>query len=159
MPDASWVSRWGESAPKLRSLLRIMAAFGFMQVGSAKLFAFPGPLVPGGTPVKLVSWLGLAGVLETFGGALLFVGLFARPIAFVLAGEMAVAYFWKHAPRGFWTVLNAGQPALLYCFIWLYLSAADGGPWSVDAIRRSSREARQSPEPMARLDSRGLPGD
>jgi putative oxidoreductase len=140
MTDDGLTVRWRAAAPKLQSILRIMAAFVYMQVGSAKLFAFPGPMAPGGTAVKLVSWLGLAGVLETFGGALMLLGLYTRPVAFLLAGEMAVAYFWRHAPRSFWVMLNAGQPAVLYCFIWLYLSAAGGGPWSLDALRDRSRE-------------------
>lgn len=86
-------------------------------------------------PVPLGSLLGLAGVLETFGGALLLVGLFTRPVAFLLAGEMATAYFLAHAPRGFWPILNGGEVAVLFCFIWLYLAAAGGGSWSLDALR------------------------
>jgi putative oxidoreductase len=75
-------------------------------------------------------------VIEVIGGTLLFLGLFTRPVAFVLAGEMAIAYFHGHAPNGFWTVLNQGTPAVLYCFVFLYLSAAGPGPWSLDAKRR-----------------------
>jgi putative oxidoreductase len=80
----------------------------------------------------------LAGVLETFGGLLLLLGLFTRPVAFVLAGEMAVAYFMAHAPRGFFPLLNKGEPAVLYCFLFLYLAATGPGPWSLDALRRRS---------------------
>jgi putative oxidoreductase len=76
-----------------------------------------------------------AGFLETFGGLLLLVGLFTRPVAFLLSGEMAFAYFIGHAPQGFWPVLNQGHPAVLFCFLFLYLSAAGGGPWSLDAAR------------------------
>jgi putative oxidoreductase len=83
--------------------------------------------------------MGVAGVLEAFGGALLLLGLFTRPVAFLLAGEMAVAYFMAHAPRGFWPILNGGELPALYCFLFLYLAAAGGGPWSVDAAR-SRRE-------------------
>ena len=79
-------------------------------------------------------WIGA--VLELVGGALLLAGLFTRPVAFILAGEMAVAYWQFHAPNGFWPVVNQGQPAVLYCFIWLYLSAAGPGPWSLDALRK-----------------------
>jgi putative oxidoreductase len=79
--------------------------------------------------------MGLGAVLEVFGGALLLLGLFTRPVSFLLAGEMAVAYFQFHAPRGFWPTLNDGVPAVLYCFLWLFFSAAGAGPWSLDARR------------------------
>lgn len=136
--DPDLVSRWRSWAPHLLSLVRIMAAFLFMQYGTAKLFAFPGALMPGGGTVEVVSLLGLAAILETFGGALLLVGVFTRPIAFLLAGEMAVAYFKGHAPHGFWPILNHGEPAVFFCFLWLYISAAGPGPWSLDAMRRPS---------------------
>jgi putative oxidoreductase len=139
MSDLTLASRWRDWAPYLRSLLRILAAFLFMQVGTAKLFAFPAAVMPNGGTVQLVSLLGLAGILETFGGGLVLLGLFTRPVAFVLAGEMAVAYFYGHAPRGFWPVLNQGSPAVLFCFVWLYLSAAGAGPWSLDALRTRRR--------------------
>jgi putative oxidoreductase len=120
-------------APWLQSVLRIVAAFLFIQFGTAKLFAFPGPLMPGGAaaPAWTVPWF--AGVLETFGGGLVLLGLFTRPIAFVLSGEMAVAYFLAHAPRGFWPVLNEGTMAVLFCFVFLFIAAAGPGPWSLDA--------------------------
>src|SRR5947199_372677 len=118
------VARWSTWAPQLRSVLRIFAAFTFMQFGTAKLFAFPGAIMPGGGTAPVVSLVGLASILESFGGALLLVGLFTRPVAFLLAGEMAVAYFIGHGSHGFWTVLNQGTPAVIYCFVWLYLSAA-----------------------------------
>ncbi len=86
----------------------------------------------------LASLAGVAAILEAFGGALLLLGLFTRPVAFLLSGEMAVAYFIGHAPQGFWPILNQGHPAILFCFVWLYLSAAGPGPWSVDAVRRPS---------------------
>src|SRR5438132_548663 len=127
------VARWSTWAPQLRSVLRIFAAFTFMQFGTAKLFAFPGAIMPGGGTAPVVSLVGLASILESFGGALLLVGLFTRPVAFLLAGEMAVAYFIGHGSHGFWTVLNQGTPAGIYCFVWLYLSAAGAGPWSLDA--------------------------
>lgn len=125
---------WRSWAPRFLSLLRIAAAFMFMQPGTMKLFAFPVGMPNGGT-VPLVSELGLAGVLETIGGAFLLIGLFTRPIAFIVAGEMAVAYFQAHFPHGFWTIINGGQAAVFYCFLWLYLSAAGPGPWSLDALR------------------------
>lgn len=136
MNDSGLLPRWRSSAPYLLSLLRVVAAFLFMQPGTAKLFAVPAAIMPGGGTVPIVSLLGVAGILEAFGGLLLLVGLFTRPVAFVLAGEMAVAYFMGHAPRSFWTVVNQGMPAVLFCFIWLYLSAAGPGPWSFDALRQ-----------------------
>jgi len=136
-------ARWRSSAPYLQSILRIVAAFLFMQFGSAKLFAFPAAILPNGGTVPLsdalTTQIGLAAVLELVGGALLLVGLFTRPVAFVVAGEMAFAYFIGHAPHGFWPVVNQGTPAILFCFVWLYLSAAGAGPWSLDArLRRGS---------------------
>ena len=117
----------------LRSLLRIVAALLFMAHGTQKLFAWP--IDEPRDPAPLLSLMGVAGVLETFGGALLLLGLFTRPVAFLLAGEMAVAYFMSHAPRGFWPILNGGELPALYCFVFLYLAAAGGGPWSIDAAR------------------------
>ncbi len=128
-------SRWRSWSPHLLTLVRIVAAFLFIQVGTAKLFAFPGAIMPGGGTASLGSLPGIAGVLETFGGLLLLLGLFTRPVAFLLSGEMAVAYFYGHAPQGFWPVLNQGTDAVFYAFLWLYLSAAGAGPWSLDALR------------------------
>ena len=91
---------------------------------------------PNGGTAAFGSQIWIGGALEVFGGALLLVGLFTRPVAFLLSGEMAVAYFQFHFPRGFWPVVNMGVPAVLYCFVWLYLSAAGPGPWSLDALRR-----------------------
>jgi putative oxidoreductase len=121
---------WG---PRLLSLLRIVAGLMFMTHGLQKLFAWPANEPQ--QPVDLISLMGLAGVLETFGGFLIVVGLFTRPVAFVLAGEMAVAYFKAHAPQGFWPLLNHGEPPVLYCFLFLYLAAVGGGVWSLDALR------------------------
>ena len=129
------IERWSSWAPQLHSLLRIVAAFLFIQFGTMKLFAFPIGVPPDGGTVPLISQVGLGAVLELVGGALMLVGLFARPVAFVLAGEMAVAYFQFHAPGGFWPAANGGVPAALYCFVWLYFSAAGAGRWSVDAAR------------------------
>jgi len=136
MPDESIVTRWRSWAPQLLSVLRIVAAFLFIQFGTGKLFALPGPLMPGGGTVPVTSLAGVAGVIEAVGGLLILLGLCTRPVAFVVAGEMAVAYFKAHAPSGFWPVLNGGHPAVLFCFIWLYLSAAGPGPWSIDALLR-----------------------
>lgn len=125
---------WSSAAPRLKSVLRIVAAFMFILAGTSKLFAFPVGIPGGGTvPVMSQPWIG--GVLEVFGGGLMFLGLFTRPVAFILAGEMAVAYFQFHYPKSFWPTVNNGVPAVLYCFIWLYFSAAGAGPWSIDARR------------------------
>ena len=120
-------------SPRLLSVLRIVAALLFIQHGTSKYFGFP-MAGPGG-PVPLMSQAGLAGVLEIVGGTLLLLGFFTRPVAFVLSGEMAVAYFTAHAPRGLYPLTNGGEVAVLFCFIFLYLAAAGGGPWSVDAAR------------------------
>ncbi len=135
MTAPSIVTKWPTRAPYLLSVLRIVAAFLFMQFGTAKLFAFPAAIMPSGGTVPFASLLGIAGTLETFGGLFLLLGLFTRPVAFIVAGEMAIAYFHGHAPHGFWPVLNQGHPAILFCFTWLYLSAAGPGPWSLDAKR------------------------
>jgi len=149
MHDASLASRWRSRAPELLSVLRIITAFLFMQVGTAKLFAFPAAVMPGGgtAPVGSLAWY--AGVLETFGGALILVGLFTRPVAFILSGEMAIAYFHGHAPQGLWPVLNGGGPAISFCFLFLYLSAAGAGPWSLDALRSGRHDSLDRPRPSS----------
>ena len=131
--DGPIPQRW---APYLQSVLRIVVAFLFIAHGTQKLFGFPSA-EPRAT-VALMSLYGLAGVLETFGGLLMLLGLFTRPVAFILAGEMATAYFMSHVPRGVWPLLNRGEPAVLFCFTWLYFAAAGAGPWSLDALRRGS---------------------
>lgn len=118
--------------PRLLSVLRMVTAFLFIQHGSQKLFSFP---VPPQTEPALFSLIGLAGLLEFFGGILIFIGLFTRPVAFLLSGQMAVAYFLAHATKGFWPLLNRGELAVLYCFVFLYLFAAGPGPWSLDHLR------------------------
>jgi putative oxidoreductase len=127
---ASW-------SPRLLSVLRVVAAFLFMQHGTQKLFSFPAPRAAGEPP--LLSLLGVAGMLELFGGLLLLLGLFTRPVAFVLSGMMAVAYFMAHAPQGFWPLLNGGELAALYCFVFLYLAAVGGGEWSLEKVWRGNR--------------------
>jgi putative oxidoreductase len=128
---AQWVS-WG---PRLLSVMRIVAAFMFALAGSMKLLAFPAGMPPDGATASLMTQIGIGGALELCGGVLLMLGIFTRPVAFVLAGEMAVAYFQFHAPQNVWPIMNGGVSAVLYCFVWLYISAAGGGPWSVDALR------------------------
>ena len=121
-------------APHALALLRIITALLFLQHGTMKLFGFPsmGDMGAGGLPPLMI----VAGILEVAGGLLLLVGLFTRPVAFILSGMMAVAYFMAHAPGGFFPALNGGEPAILFCFIFLYLAAAGGGAWSLDAMRR-----------------------
>jgi putative oxidoreductase len=106
----------------------------FMLAGTMKLFAFPMGM-PDGSTANFMSQVWIGGVLEVFGGGLILVGLFTRRVAFILAGEMAVAYFQFHAPQSIWPIMNNGVPAVLYCFLWLYFSAAGAGPWSLDAKR------------------------
>jgi putative oxidoreductase len=120
-------------APHLLSLLRLVAAFLFIAHGTQKLFNLPGP---NPFPVTLVSLPGAAGIIETVGGILLLVGLFTRPVALLLSGEMAAAYFLVHSPTGFWPLLNGGELAALFCFLYLYIAAAGGGPWSIDSFRK-----------------------
>jgi putative oxidoreductase len=143
MTPPTIVTKWQSWAPYLRSLLRIVSAFTFIQFGTGKLLAFPAAIMPGGGTAPLLSLAGIAGFLEAFVGLFLLLGLFTRPVAFLLSGEMAVAYFIGHAPQGFWPVLNQGTPAVLYCFLFLYLSSAGAGPWSLDAIRSRKRERDQ----------------
>lgn len=128
MPSVSVISA------ALLSVLRIVAAFLFMAHGTQKLFSFPAARAAG--EPELLSLIGVAGMLEAFGGALLLVGLFTRLIAFILSGQMAFAYFIAHAPSGFWPLLNGGELAALYCFLFLYFAAAGGGPWGVDGLLR-----------------------
>ena len=130
------MNKWSSWTPYLHSILRIVAAFMFILSGTMKLFAFPMGMPPNGDTAQLMSQVGLAGILETFGGGLILLGLFTRPIAFILAGEMAVAYFQFHAPQSVWPIINGGVTAVLYCFLWLYFSAAGAGPWSLDAMLR-----------------------
>ena len=141
MSATSVGERWARWAPQIRSLLRIAAAFMFLLAGTTKVFAFPAGVPPDGGTVPWLSQVGIGGWMEVVGGALLLLGLFTRPVAFVLSGEMAVAYFQFHFPQGFWPTVNGGVSAALYCFVLLYLSAAGAGPWSLDALRRRGRAA------------------
>jgi putative oxidoreductase len=131
------------------SLLRVVTGALFMQHGVQKLFGLllsPERQWSGAPPMFSQFWF--AGVLETFGGALIVLGLFTRPVAFLLAGEMAVAYFQAHAPRSFWPILNGGESAVLFCFVYLYLFTAGAGPFSVDAAligRRRTDRAHEHP--------------
>jgi putative oxidoreductase len=128
-------ARWTAMSGPFHSLLRIVAAFIYMQSGTMKTFAFPIGVPPNGGTVPLASQVGVGGVLEVVCGAMLLLGWYTRPNAFLMSGMMAVAYFQFHAPNGFWPVANGGIAAALYAFLWLYFSAAGGGPWSIDAWR------------------------
>src|SRR5262249_48790410 len=120
-------------APEALSLLRIVAALVYWQHGLQKLFNFP-PSPRGPMTFALGSLIGVAGVIETVAGVLLIVGLFTRPVAFIACGEMAVAYFKAHFPRGFFPINNMGETPVLLCFIFLLLVFAGAGPWSLDAL-------------------------
>ena len=117
-------------APRLLSVLRIMSALIFLAHGTQKLLGFP----PHPNPPAMFTLSWTAGLIELVGGTLLALGLWTRPVAFILSGEMAFAYFMAHAPQSFFPVLNGGDAAILYCFVFLYISAAGGGPWSLDAL-------------------------
>ena len=123
-------SRW---APELLSVLRITTAFTFLQHGTAKMFGFP--KVEMFANLDFMSIYGVAGVLEVVGGVLLLIGLFSRPVAFILSGFMAVAYFMAHSSPFFSPMLSGGEAAYLFAFVFLYIAAAGPGPWSVDAAR------------------------
>ena len=126
-----WVGR-------MLSVLRIVAALLFILHGTQKLFAWPPSANPMPAPAMFTQFW-FAGVLETFGGLAVLLGVFTRPIAFILAGEMAVAYFQAHLPRSPFPVINGGDPAILFCFIFLYLAFAGGGSWSIDHMIASNR--------------------
>jgi putative oxidoreductase len=127
-------ARW---TPYLLSVLRIVAGFLFIPHGTQKLFG--APVAEPRDPAALGSLIGVAGLIEIVGGILLMLGLFTRPVAFLVSGEMAVAYFRAHAPQSFWPILNHGELAALYCFLWFFYAAAGAGPWSLDAILRRPR--------------------
>lgn len=135
----------GRQPPKLELaariayfLLRVVAGLLFAQAGGLILFGWYGGM-PGGDTVRLMSQTGIGGVLEFFGGIAIMLGLFTRPVAFVLSGMMAVAYWQFHAPSGTWPIQNQGMPAVLFCFIFLYMAARGGSDWSLDALLRGRR--------------------
>jgi putative oxidoreductase len=127
--DNSFFSIW---TPRILSVLRIIAGFLLLQHGLQKLFGYPPSPQPRG--LDTLGWI--AAVLEFGGGLLLLLGFFTRPVAFILSGLLAVAYFMAHAPGGFWPILNRGELAALYSFVFLYLAFAGGGPWSLDRMLR-----------------------
>jgi len=122
---------------QLLSVLRIMTGLLLLQHGTGKYLGFPAGVA--GFPASPSTMSGAAGVLELIGGVLIVLGLFTRPVAFILSGMTAVAYFWAHAPQGFYPILNRGELAALYSFVFLYLAAAGGGAWSFDRLWRGDR--------------------
>lgn len=128
MPDLA--APLGDWEPRMLSILRIITALLFLEHGSAKLLGFP----PGSATPALFGLIWFAGAIELVGGALLALGLFTRIAAFIMSGEMAIGYFWSHAPQNFFPLLNRGDAAVLYCFVFLYLFVAGGGAWSLDRL-------------------------
>ena len=126
--ELTWLSRW---QPQLLALLRIVTGLLFLEHATQKFLAFPIPFPIQPLPPILVA----AGVIELIAGTLITLGLFTRLAAFIAAGEMAIGYFYMHFPQGFWPVVNKGEGAILFCFIFLYLAAAGPGAWSVDGAR------------------------
>ena len=124
-------------APRLLSVMRIMFGLLFLEHGTSKILGFPPPAQA--SELVILSLHGMSGLLELVGGVLLTLGLFSQPVAFVLSGEMAFAYFLAHAPESFFPLLNHGDGAILYCFGFLYLAAAGGGPWSLDRYLQSGK--------------------
>lgn len=118
---------------QILSLLRLISGLLMMQHGGQKVLGYP---VAARSEFELFSMMGLAGILELVGGFLLAIGLFTRPTAFILSGLMAAAYFMAHAAKGFYPIINGGELAVLYCFVYLFLAAAGGGAWSVDSLLR-----------------------
>jgi putative oxidoreductase len=143
----SFQSRW---APRILSVLRIVVGFLLLQHGLQKIFGVLVPMPAPGAPSShgtftLFSLMGVAGTLEFFGGLLVLLGLFTRPVAFILSGLLATAYFMSHAPGGFWPILNRGELAAIYSFVFLYLAVAGGGRWSLDNLLRRDRVAHTLP--------------
>ena len=134
LDDSPWKDR-------MLSVLRIVAGLMFMTAGTMKLFGFPGSPEGPMPPVPLMSQMGIGGIIETFGGLLIALGLFTRPVAFILSGEMAVAYFQFHFPQSIYPTENNGVGAALYCFLFLYLVFAGAGSWSIDSAIRRRRAA------------------
>ena len=131
--DQARIDTW---SPRILGVVRIVTGFLFLTHGSAKLLGYPHVAMFDG--LQLLSLMGVAGILELVGGLLVVLGLFTRPVAFILSGEMAAAYFMAHAPQGFLPLVNQGEAAVLYCFFFLYLFVAGPGAFSIDAVRSKS---------------------
>ena len=134
MTSDSLSTVWAPRAFSVLSILRIFAGLDLLQHGTAKILGFPA--VPNYAHVQLSSLTGVSGMIELIGGILFTIGLFTRPVAFILSGFTAVAYFMAHAGKGFYPILNGGELAVLYCFVFLYFTFAGAGPWSADAATR-----------------------
>jgi putative oxidoreductase len=132
----SFLATW---SPRVLSILRIIVGLLFLEHGTSKYLSLP---VSPSTGVAPMTLSGINGMIELVGGVLIVLGLFTRPVAFILAGDMAVAYFIAHAPRGFFPLLNAGELAIIYCFVFLYLAVAGGGVWSLDHLRAGDKASR-----------------
>ena len=132
--EFTWLSRW---QPQLLAILRIVTALLFLQHPLVKLFGFPPGVPPG--PVHVGSLFWIAGIVEIIAAPLILIGLFTRLAAFLLAGEMAIAYWMVHAKMGLYPIANKGEAAILFCFVFVYLAAAGAGAWSVDGARMQSR--------------------
>jgi putative oxidoreductase len=138
--------------PEMLSVVRIVVALLFLEHGSAKLLGFP--TSPHGEPA-FMTLMWIQGLIELLGGALLALGLFTRPVAFILSGEMAFAYFIAHAPQNFWPLINRGELAVLYCFVFLYFAIAGGGVWSLDRGLRNRRDDVAAPSRQPAMRARG----
>jgi putative oxidoreductase len=133
MNGSDFITVW---EPRLLSLLRIVVGLQFLEHGTQKFLSFPARAAPAAP--ELMSLLGVQGILEVVGGVLIILGLFTRPVAFILAGDMAAAYFMAHYPKNFFPALNGGDAAILFCFVFLYFAAAGGGEWSIDSRRTTA---------------------
>jgi putative oxidoreductase len=133
-----WTSR-------MLSIFRVVAGLMFLTAGTMKIFGYPANPMPNSPPIEAWSQIWIGGWMEVIGGILIILGLLTRPTAFILAGEMAVAYFQFHQPQGFWPTQNGGVAAVMYCFFFLYLVFAGAGEWSVDAAIARSRSGERSP--------------
>ena len=123
-------------------LLRVVSGLVFFQAGSLKLFGWFGGM-SGGATAPMMSQVWIGAVLEVFGGIAIMLGLLTRPVAFILSGEMAVAYWQFHAPKGAWPILNHGELAVLFCFVFLFMAAQGGGEWSLDALIQRQRGGKR----------------
>ena len=132
----SFLATW---SPRALSILRIIVGLLFLEHGTSKYLSLPVSPMTGVAPTSLS---GINGMIELIGGVMIVLGLFTRPVAFILAGDMAVAYFIAHGPKGFFPLLNGGELAIVYCFVFLYLAVAGGGEWSVDHLRAASKAPR-----------------